>query len=298
LIRSKGKITLLAQVKAGDTVEANQIVAAVVSVKTTLLCPPPVDETYFVDKLSSVNLSERYAAAKALRYRGYTVAKPVLESRISDADEDIYVQLETAAALAAYDDPKGWEFMENKLRSPVMTVPLETQLETVIVASEIRKERSESLLIEVLQDTHRDDELRAGAAWALGQFATSTSATALVDTFNSSTLEIKVEAARALLRIADPQVHHLVGLLKNSDPTKRDGISWALARTGKFNPSDMVAGTDDNLRRWISYIVGYGKDHFLQADVEAICKADPEVYFAASVLWQIVASWVHDLKEY
>ena len=111
-------------------------------------------------------------------------------------------------------------------------------------------------------------------------------------------MEIKVEAARALLRIADPQVHHLVGLLKNSDPTKRDGISWALARTGKFNPSDMVAGTDDNLRKWISYIVGYGKDNFLQADVEAICKADPEVYFAASVLWQIVASWVHDLKEY
>jgi hypothetical protein len=61
---------------------------------------------------------------------------------------------------------------------------------------------------------------------------------------------------------------------------------------------DIIAGADDNLRRWISYIVGYGKDNFVQADVEAICKADPEVYFAASVLWQIVASWVHDLKEY
>lgn len=298
LSRSKGRITLLPQVKLGDTVEANQIVAAVVPVKTTLLCPPPVDETYFVDKLSSVNLSERYAAAKALRYRGYTLAKPVLESRISDADEDIYVQLECAAALAAYNDPKGWEFMEEKLRSPVMTVPLETQLETVIVASEIPEEPSEGLLIEVLQDPRRDDELRAGAAWALGQFASATSATALVDTFNSSRLEIKVEAARALLRIAEPQVPHLVDLMKNGDATKRDGISWVLARTGKFNPADMVAGTDDNLRRWMSYVVGYGKDKFVQADVEAICKADPEVYFAASVLWQIVASWVNDLREY
>ena len=298
LSRSKGKITLLPQVKLGDTVEANQIVAAVVPVNTTLLCPPPVDETYFVDKLSSVNLSERYAAAKALRYRGYTLAKPVLESRISDADEDIYVQLEAAAALAAYNDPKGWEFMEEKLRSPVMTVPLETQLETVIVASEIPREPSERLLIEVLQDSRRDDELRAGAAWALGQFASATSATALVDTFNSSRLEIKVEAARALLRIAEPQVPHLVDLMKNGDATKRDGISWVLARTGNFNPADMVAGTDDNLRRWMSYVVGYGKDKFVQADVEAICRADPEVYFAASVLWQIVASWINDLREY
>lgn len=298
LSRSKGKITLLPQVNTGDTVEANQIVAAVVPVNTKLQCPTSVNEAYFIDKLASVNLSERYAAAKALRYRGYTTAKPVLESRMTDADEDIYVQLEAAAALAAYDEPNGWEFMENKLRSPVMAVPLETQLETVIVASEIPKNRSEQLLIEVLRDSQRDDELRAGAAWALGQFASATSATALVDTFNLSPLEIKVEAARALLRIAEPQIPHLIDLLKNGDPAKRDGLSWVLARTGKFNPSDMVVGADENLRKWMSYVVGYGKDKFVQGDVEAICKADPEVYFAASVLWQIVASWVNDLREY
>ena len=298
LSRSKGKITLLPHVNAGDTVEVNQIVASVVPVNTNLQCPTPVSEAYFIDKLASVNLSERYAAAKALRYRGYTAAKPVLESRMTDADEDIYVQLEAAAALAAYDEPNGWEFMENKLRSTVMTVPLETQLETVIVASEIPKNRSEQLLIEVLRDSQRDDELRAGAAWALGQFASATSATALVDTFNSSPLEIKVEAARALLRIAEPQIPHLIDLLRNGDPAKRDGLSWVLARTGKFNPSDMVVGADENLRKWMSYVVGYGKDKFVQGDVEAICKADPEVYFAASVLWQIVASWVNDLREY
>lgn len=298
LNRSKGKITLLPQVNAGDTVEANQIVAAVVPVNTKLRCPTSVSEAYFVDKLTSVNLSERYAAAKALRYKGYTTAKPVLEARMTDADEDIYVQLEAAAALAAYDDQNGWEFMENKLRSPVMTVPLETQLETVIVASEIPKSRSEQLLIEVLRDSQRDGELRAGAAWALGQFASATSATALVDTFNSSPLEIKVEAARALLRIAEPQIPHLIDLLKNGDPAKRDGLSWVLARTGKFDPSDIVVGADENLKKWLSYIVGYGKDKFVQGNVEAICKADPQVYFAASVLWQIVASWVNDLREY
>lgn len=298
LSRSKGKITLLPQVNAGDAVAANQIVASVVPVATTLKCPTSVNEAYFIDKLASVNLSERYAAAKALRYRGYTTAKPVLESRMADVEEDIYVQLEAAAALAAYDEPNGWEFMENKLRSPVMTVPLETQLETVIVASEIPKSRSEQLLIEVLQDSQRDDELRAGAAWALGQFASATSATALVDTFNSSPLEIKVEAARALLRIAEPQIPHLIDLLKNGDPSKRDGLAWVLARTGKFDPSDMVVGADGNLRKWMSYVVGHGKDKFSQGDVEAICKADPEVYFAASVLWQIVASWVNDLREY
>lgn len=293
-----GKITLLPQVNAGEIVETNQIVAAVIPVYAELQCPVSVDEVYFIDKLASVNLSERYAAAKALRYKGYTIARPVLEARMTDTDEDIYVQLEAAAALAAHDYPNGWEFIENKLRSSVMTVPLETQLETVLVISEIPKSQSEKLLLEVLQDSQRDDELRAGAAWALGQFASATSATALVDTFNSSPVEIKIEAARALLRIAEPQIPHLLDLLKNGDPAKRDGLSWVLARTGKFDPSDIVNKADDNLRKWISYIVGLGKDKFVQSDVDAICNADPEVYFAASVLWQIVESWVNDLKEH
>lgn len=298
LSRRNGEINLIPQVNVGDIVEANQIVAAVIPVYTTLTCSPSVEEAYFIERLTSVNLSERYASAKALRFRGYTAAKSVLETRMNDTAEDIYVQLEAAAALAAYGNSQGWDFIEKKLRSPAMAVPLETQLETLIVASEIPHTRSEQLLIEVLQDNKRDDELRAGAAWSLGQFASETSAKALVETFNSSKLDIKTEAARALLRIAEPQVHHLVDLLKTSDPNKRDGISWVLARTGNFNPNVIEAGTDDNLRRWISYILGYGKDKFVEADLEAICKADPEVYFAASVLWQIVESWVDNLKEY
>jgi len=298
LSRTKGETRLLPQVEPEVVVEPNQIVAAVVPVRTSLVCPPPVGEAYFVDKLSSVNLSERYSAAKALRYRGYSTAKPVLMSRMTDANEDIYVKLEAAAALAAHDDPRGWEFIEQKLHSPVMAVPLETQLETIIVTSEIPQERGERLLIGVLEDSSRDEELRAGAAWALGQFASVNSSAALVDTFDSSPLEIKIEAARALLRIAEPQVSHLVGLLRSSNANKRDGISWVLARTGRFNPADVIAGADDNLRRWISYIVGYGKDKFVQTDVEAICKADPKVYFAASVLWQVLASWINDITEY
>jgi hypothetical protein len=110
--RKKGEISSKPQVKIGDTVQSNQIVASVVPATTTLNHPASVDESYFIDKLNSVNLSERYAAAKALRYRGYKPAKPVLEARMSDPDEDIYVQLEAAAALAAYDDNKGWDFIK------------------------------------------------------------------------------------------------------------------------------------------------------------------------------------------
>jgi hypothetical protein len=48
LSRNKGGTKLLPQVEVADVVEANQIVAAVVPVRTSLMCPPSVDETYFI----------------------------------------------------------------------------------------------------------------------------------------------------------------------------------------------------------------------------------------------------------
>lgn len=298
LSRNKGAVTLMPQVRDGETVEANQIVTASVPVTIAVDRPPPVDEAHFIAKLLSINLSDRYAAAKALRYRGYATAGSLLKDRMNHAEEDIYVKLEAAAALAAHDNLEGWEFIETRLRSSVLDVALETQLETVIVVSEIPKSRSETLLIEVLRDASRDEELRAGAAWALGQFATPSAASALVATFNSTALDVKTEAARALLKITGPQVDHVVELLKTCAPNQRDGLSWVLARSGGFDPNAVVVSADDNLRRWISYIIGHGKNRFSERDVDAICNSDPEVYFAASVLWQILESWVDGLTEF
>lgn len=51
LIRNKGAITLTPQVRVGDTIQANQIVAASVPVTTTVTCPATVDENYFLSKL-------------------------------------------------------------------------------------------------------------------------------------------------------------------------------------------------------------------------------------------------------
>lgn len=98
--------------------------------------------------------------------------------------------------------------------------------------------------------------------------------------------------------MAGPQIPCLLELLKRSEPSKRDGLAWVLAKSGHFDPSGLLCEADDNLRMWISYIVGYGKHSFDPLTVEAICKADPEVYFAASVLWQITTSWINRLTEY
>lgn len=283
------------QCKVGDKVQANQIVASVVPIDLNPIRDVDVNEEFFINHLQSAALSERYAAAKALRFRGYKQAAADLEDRMLDKAEDIHVQLESAASLAAYANPSGWAFLSDCLNSEYLTV----QLETVIVLSEISDPQSEQMLIRVLTDANRNSEVRAGAAWALGEFATKHSATALIDTFNLTNNEIKIEAARALLKITPSQIEQIIAMMKAGDPAKREGIAWALARMGGFNPNVLLGNSkDDNLRRWVSYILGYGKSRFLEAQIEEMARLDSEIHFAASVLWQLLASWIYEPKEY
>ena len=296
MTRKRSDVVLRPQVQVGEIVEPSQFVASVVPVATRLTRPSEIGAQHFVERLESINLSERYAAAKALRFRGSASAKPALMKRVGDPDEDLYVQLEAAAALAVLEDAAGWDFLEQKLSSPALSVPLETQLETIIVASEIAHPRSEHMLMAVLSDSSRHEELRAGAAWALGEFASATAAGALTQAFDSSSIEVRQEAARALLRIAEPQVALLVAGLGQGAPAHRDGLAWVLARTGGFDPGEAAKGADDSVRRWLSYVVGVGKAKFAADAVQSLSKADPEVYFAATVLWQVLESWIAGLK--
>lgn len=287
--------SLIRLCKAGDTVERNQIVAAVIPAVLRLECPKDVGETFFKEKLSSSALSERYAAAKALRFRGFKQSKKSLRERLTDLSEDIYVKLEAAAALASQGFQEGWEYLGTTLSSEFAQV----QLETIIVLSEIKTPESQELLINALADNSRYEEIRAGAAWALGEFQTDAAGKALTDTFDQTSLDIKVEAARALLKIAPERIPLLLDLIRNSPKGRRDGLAWVLARHGEFDLEEIIKKpTDNNLRRWAGYILGYGKDRFLEDSIEAVFHSDPEVYFSATVLWQLLSSWVYDLEEY
>lgn len=287
--------SLLAQCQVGEKVSKNQIIASTVPISLDPVCETDVDEQFFIERLQSASLSERYAAAKALRFRGDKGYAEKLHERMVDPAEDIYVQLESAAALAIHEDLRGWSFLLQAANHPYLTV----QLETVIVLSEIPLKQSEQLLINILKNPDFDSDVRAGAAWGLSEFRTQEAAQALIDVFNLANLEIKIEAARALLKITPPQIEYLTDALKTIDPDKRDGIAWALARNGGFDINDLLTNeADDNLRKWISYIAGYGKNQFTEEQISALCRNDPEIYFTACVLWQVLDSWIYNLGEY
>jgi len=55
---------------------------------------------------------------------------------------------------------------------------------------------------------------------------------------------------------------------------------------------------DEDARHWAAYIIGTQNRDAMLPEIEALAARDPQVYFAVTVLWKIIASWVYGLEEY
>ena len=129
---TKGGKRLSPLVKIGDKVQPNQILASVVNVSQTI--PDTiVNSNFFLANLSSLILSERYAAAKALSYFNEKKVISSLLNKLTDKDEHIYVKLEVAASLCRLG-ADGYTFIRECLKDTY----LQNILEAVIVLAEIK----------------------------------------------------------------------------------------------------------------------------------------------------------------
>jgi HEAT repeat protein len=284
------------RVKVGDSIVQDQIIASVITPHRSFKCEQISAEEHFLRRLQSASVSERYAAAKALRF--LPTSERILDAlsdRLNDPDEHIYVRMEAAATLARADKADGWDFIRQRLQDDFAT----QRLEAVIILAELDKPTSISLLQSVLRDPMQHAEVRAGAAWSLGELGNPLSIESLVDAFGELEAVIRVEAARALARFAPTYSQDLIHRFESASTTLRPGIAWALSKQGRFSLSDLLAvRNDENSRQWISYILGMRDSKEFVSELEALKAQDTEVYFATTVLWKIVSSWVYELKEY
>lgn len=282
-------------VKEQEKVAESQIIASVVPVSLNLSCDKSMSEEQYLELLSSASLSKRYIAAKALAFFPSTVTTKQLIQRLEDANEHIYVRLEAAASLARQDNKRGYDFIEECL----MDEYLENRLEAVIVLGEINKSASCKILVGTLLDKEQHTEIRAGAAWALGELSNKNAMSALIESFLAVDEEIRIEAARALGKLARQYSSEILKEFPTAKQHERPGISWAISKAGKFTIKDMLdLLVDEDARAWVSYIVGSQDQDKYIAEIEQLKKKDPEVYFAVTVLWKIMTSWVWDLEEY
>jgi hypothetical protein len=291
----RGSFTLRPLVSVGQHIVTNQIIGAVVPIARTFSCSPKVTEEYYLGLLQNPSHSKRYAAAKALAFFPSEKVAQELREKVAQIDEHIYIRLEAAAALAKQGDTAGTDFIKSCLIDQL----LQPKLEAVIIMSEVRSEITDQLLIETLYDETQHPEIRAGAAWALGELRNKAAMTALIDSFVAINEELRIEAARALAKLAAQFTPEITHHLSQSTPAKRPGIAWALSKSGKFMVQDMLnALVDEDARQWVAYILGTQDQQRWVHEIEQLRAKDTEVYFAVTVLWKVITSWIYGLEEY
>lgn len=292
---AKCELVMKPLVGEGNAIVQNQVLASVVPVIRHFPCSLSISHDYYLSRLSSSSLSERYAAAKGLSFFSSADILEGLLIRVNESTEHIYVRLEASASLARHDENRGWSFIKQCLADDY----LQNRLEAVIVLAEIPSDTSCQLLSGVLMDNIQHPEIRAGAAWALGEQCNKSALNTLIDAFSNIEESIRIEAARALAKLASSFTPEIVSAFPLATPNKRQGIAWALSKSKRFNLEDLLdALVDEDARHWVSYILGTQDPQKYIDEIEKLKGRDPEVYFAVTVLWKIMTSWVYNLEEY
>ncbi|MCL4552783.1 MAG: HEAT repeat domain-containing protein, partial [Candidatus Marsarchaeota archaeon] len=288
-------IRLTPLVVPGDHVQAGQIIASVVPVTTEWSCPGGASVGPYIDLSNSMSHSDRFAAAKALGRFPETQAITALLQQVNNSREHVYVRLDAAAGLMRRGHPAGRDFLAATLHD----VYLQNRLETAIVLGEVATPEAGQLLMATLQDPEQHPEIRAGAAWSLGEVGAKEALPALIKSFAALETVIRIEAARGLAKLARRHLGDVLQAFSGSTFEQRPGIAWALSKAGGFTISQIVpALVDDDARHWAAYMIGTQNREALLLDIETLAAQDPQVYFAVTVLWKIIASWVYGLEEY
>jgi hypothetical protein len=172
-------------------------------------------------------------------------------------------------------------------------------LESVIVLAEIKTDMACKMLCDILLDENFDAEIRAGAAWGLGEQQNKSALSAVVASFNSVDTNIKIEAARALAKLTKNFSNDILNSFEKATPIEKPGVAWALTKSTTLNLDQLISNLKDlDSRHWVSFIIGtHGEERYI-SEIEKLKEKDPEVYFAVTLLWKLMTSWTHDLKEY
>lgn len=295
LARAKKGRALEPRVRVRDAVLPNQVLLSVVPVSRTIPLEDRVDCSHYLEDVSSASESARFAAVKALSLFEEAEVGPALLERMNDPNDHIFVRLEAAASLARRENAQGWGFLETTLSDEY----LERRLESVIVLAELEGQKARDLLCAVLSDPQQPADIRSGAAWALGEHRDPQVIDILSQTFAGEAEAVKIEAARALAKLAPGSEPDMLKLFAASGEHTRPGIAWALSRRGNLSVSDVLpAMVDKDARQWVSYIVGSQDPASYLSQIEVLRQHDPEVHFAVTLLWKVLTSWVFHLEEY
>jgi len=269
LINKKG-ISLNPFFRKGQRIQKNTILASVMPVKMNVEATY-IEDSHYLNLLHSTSMADRYTVVKALPHLDGNYDS-LLRERIRDENEHIYVRLESAASLTRKGDEEGFDF----IRSVLNDTYLPYRLEAIIILGEIPLQQSCEILCSVLRDNRQNNDIRAGASWALGEINLESCIPSLINAFNDLDLKIRIEAARALRKLADFYAQNIVSQFASASQDLRPGIAWALAKSDRCRFEQLLSfldyGAESDLRHWIAYVIGNAEQSRIIQNIEVADK--------------------------
>lgn len=213
-------------------------------------CVAPADVDCKADRwdwradLSSARSDDRYAAVKSCYARTQYDLVKYLNGIVTSEDEDWRIRLEAIGVLAS-TDASSWVPSLRAVATDV-TVPLEQQMEAVLLLSELDSaEASDALYSAATAEMGMHEEVRSAAVWGLG-VGSARRPDRVVEFLADESDRVALHAASALSGVLSPQVtESLKKWLIAGEERKAAVAASVLARNGRIQALlDVVEATD------------------------------------------------------
>lgn len=209
------------------------------------LSPSPCSgNTWDITKtLNAEDKVDQYAAIKAAGHRSRVDLMSTIAEIANNSDEDWRMRLEALAVLSRFEPSLWASRVEDFTRSRVP----EQQMEAVFILSETSSKESSTALAKLASDTSIPAELRAAAAWGLGQGATPRPDLLIPITHDKDDY-VALHAIAALDHLPKEIVSTLEGWLSGSDNRRAAAAARLLQRHHQVDALLNACGGSDSAR--------------------------------------------------
>ncbi len=281
-------------VQRGQTVSLHEVIASTVLPlqAAALQCPGGLARDQIARLLASRERTQRYTGVKLARLRGDASYADPVTALVQDAEEDLYVKLESVSYLSAACGQALAGNVEQYLTSPDPQI----QLESVITLGETATAEAGQMLSAILENRDAPYFLRSAAAWGLARIGGEQSIRRLIRAFADVDFDIRQEALDSVVALSREAVPFLLASLRDAgDDAVSAGSAEALRQFGD-DPAFPVGEFAELLNRaaspWSVWLAGVLPRDRVAAAVAPLQDSHPELHYAITVLWSFVESWI------
>jgi hypothetical protein len=281
-------------VAAGDRVKVNQVIASALTAigDDELACSGMLAGHHLEDLLGSRERTQRFTGVKLARLRHDGGYCDDMAELAADKEEDIYIRLEGLSYLAAVCGRAPAEIFSEYLDNP----DPQTQLESVIAVGEVGTPEAVEVLSGILDDSTQPYFIRSAAAWTLGRIGTEAAIIRLVKAFSDIDISIREEALGGIASIGGAAVPILLSGLRGTAMDVAAGCAEALRQQASL-PAEAVSELSQGIQTsrpsiWAVWLLGHLPRERVVPAIVGLQGSAPHLYFAISLLWSFMESWI------